>query len=55
MEIMPGIIGKAISRFSKGYIPVIAGGLLETKAEVTEALGSGATAISTGAKELWYL
>lgn len=55
MEIMPGVIGKAISRFSKGHIPVIAGGLLETKSEVTEALRCGATAISTGAKELWYL
>lgn len=55
MEIMPGVIGKAICRFSKGHTPVIAGGLLETKAEVTEALRCGATAISTGSKELWYL
>lgn len=55
MEIMPGIIAKAIARFSQGSIPVIAGGLIQTKSEVTEALGSGATAVSTGQQDLWYL
>jgi len=55
MEIMPGVIGKAIRRFSKGYIPVIAGGLIQTKTEVTDALGSGAAAVSTGKSELWHL
>lgn len=55
MEIMPGVIPKAIRKFAKSGIPVIAGGLLQTKAEVTEALGAGATAVSTGCKELWYL
>lgn len=55
MEIMPGVITKAIARFSKGSIPVIAGGLIQTKQEVTDALGSGATAVSTGCRELWYL
>ena len=54
MEIMPGVIPKAISRFSAGSIPVIAGGLIETRQEVTAALGSGALAVSTGRKELWY-
>ena len=55
MEIMPGVIGKAIHRFQKSGIPVIAGGLIETKAEVTDALKAGATAVSTGQKTLWYL
>ncbi len=55
MEIMPGVIGKAIRRFRKSGIAVIAGGLIETKQEVTDALGAGATAVSTGRKELWYL
>ena len=55
LEIMPGVIGKAICRFSGGTVPVIAGGLIETKAEVTAALASGATAVSTGKKELWYI
>ena len=55
MEIMPGVIGKILSRFSSGSIPVIAGGLIQTKSEVTEALGCGAAAVSTGCPELWYL
>lgn len=55
MEIMPGVIRKAIARFAKSGIPVIAGGLIETKSEVTEALGAGAAAVSTGAQALWYL
>ena len=52
---MPGVIGKAIARFSGGNIPVIAGGLIQTKKEVTDALGCGAAAVSTGQSELWYL
>ena len=55
MEIMPGVICKAITKFSNCGIPVIAGGLIQTKTEVTDALGCGATAVSTGKKELWYL
>lgn len=55
IELMPGIIGKAIRRFSGGSIPVIAGGLLETKPEVTDALRCGASAISTSKRELWYI
>ncbi len=55
IEIMPGVIGKIIHQFSHGHVPVIAGGLIQTKAEVTEALSSGATAVSTGKQELWYL
>ncbi len=55
IEIMPGAISKVIERFSGGSIPVIAGGLIETKAEVTSAIGAGATAVSTGKRELWYL
>lgn len=55
MEIMPGVIGKAIRRFSQGRVPVIAGGLVQTKQEVTEALSCGATAVSTGQQALWYL
>ena len=55
MELMPGVIGKAIARFCRGSIPVIAGGLIETKQEVTGALGSGAAAVSTGKQELWYM
>lgn len=55
VEIMPGVVDKVISRFAQDTIPVIAGGLIETKREVTAALGCGAAAVSTGKKELWYL
>ena len=55
IEIMPGVIEKIITRFSDGTIPVIAGGLIETKAEVTAALSCGAVAVSTGRKDMWYL
>lgn len=55
IEIMPGVIEKVISKFVSFNIPVIAGGLIETKGEVTAALGHGANAVSTGKKELWYI
>jgi len=55
IEIMPGVITKIINRFSECSIPVIAGGLIETKNEVTGAIGSGAIAVSTGCRDLWYL
>ena len=55
VEIMPGVIEKVIKKFANDKIPVIAGGLLETKMEVTAALNSGALAVSTGKKDLWYL
>lgn len=55
IEIMPGVIEKVIYRFSKEKTPVIAGGLIETKSEVTSALSCGAIAISTGKKDLWYI
>ena len=53
IEIMPGVIPKALRLFSRQEIPVIAGGLIETKQEVTAALSAGVVAVSTGRKELW--
>ena len=55
MEIMPGVISKIISRFSNGKIPVIAGGLIQTKTEVMDAINCGAAAVSTGNNDLWYI
>ena len=54
IEIMPGVVPKAIARVASGPVPIIAGGLIETKQEVTAALSSGALAISTGCEALWY-
>ena len=55
IEIMPGVIPKALSLFSEKGIPVIARGLIETKAEITAALSSGAVAVSTGKSILWSI
>ena len=54
IEIMPGVIPKIVKKFAAGPVPIIAGGLIETRQEVTAALSSGALAISTGCKDLWY-
>lgn len=55
IEIMPGIATKVIHRFFNLGLPVIAGGLIDTKQEITEAISNGAQAISTGKPELWYI
>ena len=54
IEIMPGIIPKIIKSLAAEInTPIIAGGLIETEAEISSVLEAGATAISTGNKELW--
>lgn len=55
IEILPGVIGKVIRYFTNSNIPVIAGGLIETKSEVTEAIVSGAEGVSTSCSELWNM
>lgn len=55
VEIMPGVIGKIIKRLSLGKTPIISGGLIDSKEEVTTALSCGAVAVSTGAEDLWYI
>lgn len=55
MEIMPGVVPKVIEHYTNMSLPVIAGGLIQNKTEVMEALRAGATAISTGHPELWYV
>jgi len=54
VEVLPGIIPKVLGIISE-YCnkPVVAGGLIETKEEVMQALSSGATCISTTKKEIW--
>lgn len=54
IEIMPAVVGKVITRLVRDLdIPVIAGGLIETDAEVRAAIECGAAAVSTGQKTLW--
>lgn len=54
IEIMPGTVEKVIKKLKQEInIPVIAGGLIETQEEIKCAFDAGATAVSTGKKELW--
>ena len=54
IEIMPGIATKVIADLKgKLNIPIIAGGMIESKLEVRDALQCGATAVSTSKRELW--
>lgn len=56
VEIMPGIAYKAIKRIAQNIsIPLIAGGLIEQKEEIFQALNCGATMVSTGKQELWNM
>ncbi len=56
IEILPGIMPKVIKTLSNiKNTKVIAGGLVTEKSEVTSILSSGAIAVSTSDKEIWYL
>ncbi len=55
VEIMPGVINKITERFSTIKMPLISGGLIETKQEITNALNAGAFAVSTGKEALWNM
>ncbi len=54
IEIMPGTVSKVIRRL-RGELdmPIVAGGLLETREEIEEAFECGVAAVSTGKSELW--
>lgn len=54
VEIMPGISSKIINRLKENVtIPIIAGGLIDTKKDIIESINSGAVAISTTSSKLW--
>jgi glycerol uptake operon antiterminator len=56
VEVMPGVACKIIKSLEKEvHLPIIAGGLINTKKEIMAAIDSGAMAISTTAHELWDL
>ena len=56
VEIMPALMPSVINRFTKAvHVPVIAGGLIETKKDIIDIIKSGALGASTGKKELWLL
>ncbi len=54
IEVLPGIIPNILKEIHEETgIPVIAGGLIRTKEDVSHALNGGATAITTSNKDLW--
>lgn len=54
IELMPGLITPVIRRLADVLtVPVIAGGLIETKAQIVELLSAGASGVSVGKRELW--
>lgn len=57
VELMPGAIDKIIRAFASELekTPVIASGLIQTPAEASAALASGATSLSVSNKTLWNL
>lgn len=56
IEVLPGIIPSIIKEVhDMTGIPVIAGGLIRTEADVRQALQGGAKAISTSKSDLWKL
>ncbi|GLY10400.1 glycerol-3-phosphate responsive antiterminator [Pseudobacillus badius] len=56
IEVLPGVVPKIIKELhEKTKKPIFAGGLIETREEVEEALEAGACAITTSDRELWKL
>ena len=56
VEILPGLMPKIIARLSSELsVPVIAGGLISEKSDVTAALEAGAVSISTTDEEVWFM
>lgn len=54
IEIMPGIMPRIISKLSSSMdVPVIVGGLVSEKEDVTTALKSGALGVSTSSSKIW--
>ncbi|HHV96767.1 MAG TPA: glycerol-3-phosphate responsive antiterminator [Clostridiaceae bacterium] len=54
VEIMPAVMPNVIRRFKKEItIPVIAGGLIDSKEDIIDILKAGALGVSTGKKDLW--
>ena len=54
VEIMPGVVCKKIAEFArKVNTPILAGGLVEFKEDVDNAIEAGAKGISTADRKLW--
>lgn len=56
IEILPGIMPRVISEIAaRTDIPLIAGGLIESKSEVLQAINAGAVSVSTSCQSVWHM
>ncbi len=56
VEVLPGLVPKAISRLRESLqLPVIAGGMVTEEEDLRRALNAGACAVSTSEPGLWML
>jgi glycerol uptake operon antiterminator len=56
VEVLPGVASKIINIMKKDiHLPIIAGGLINTKKDVVDALSAGALAVSSSNEEVWRL
>lgn len=56
VEVLPGVASKIINIIKKDiHVPIIAGGLINNKKDVMEAMSAGALAVSTSNEEVWRL
>ena len=54
IEVLPGMMPKVIKEIKKQTdIPIIAGGLITSHADIEQAMEAGAIAVSTSSTELW--
>ena len=54
IEIMPGTVCKVIRRLKNELdMPIVAGGLIETGEEISEAFEAGVSAVSSSRREMW--
>ena len=56
VEVLPGAMPKAIAQLAASIQkPIIAGGMIRDKEDVTRALGAGAVGISASNETIWGL
>lgn len=56
LEILPGVMPKVIQKICRiTCIPIIAGGLIQDKEDVMNALAAGAISISTTDETVWFM
>lgn len=56
IEVLPGIMPDIIDNLTKlTHLPIIAGGLVSNKKQITDGLQAGALAMSAGDSKLWNL